>query len=274
MKECDFDARAEAMVLLDDGLLEFIMPSGMELKRRVRIKILSNKGLDWANVHLSYISNGNLQNISGIEAQTYNLDANGNVVISKVDKSLVYDKKINKKFSEKVFTFPDVKVGSIIEYKFKHYGIGLIDWYFQRSIPVRYSHFVTDFPKEIEVSSVPFCVNKYEYSSDENWRNVKDYSMNNIPAFKDEPFILNDDYYRDRLETKVTAFNIDGKRENRLLNWVQVIKFLMEDEDFGVQIKKNIPRTADLDEKLKSLSSSYEKNENGLQVCAGQYGVE
>ncbi len=259
MKECNFDAKAEAMILLDDGLLEFAIPSGMELKRRVRIKILNNKGLDWANVHLPYKTDGSRQNITDIEAQTYNVDANGNIVTIKVDKSLIYNKKINKKISERVFTFPDVKVGSVIEYRFKHYGIGLIDWYFQRSIPVRYSHFITDFPNEIEVSSIPFCVNKYEYTSEQNWRNVKKYSMSNIPAFRDEPFILNEDYYRDRLETKVTAFNINGKRENRLVNWVQVIKYLMEDEDFGVQIKKNIPRTADLDEKLKTVTGPYEK---------------
>ena len=43
------------------------------------------------------------------------------------------------------------------------------------------------------------------------------------------------------------------------MDWRQVIKFLMEDEDFGIQIKKNIPRTADLDEKLKNVTAPYEK---------------
>jgi hypothetical protein len=258
MKECDFDNKAEAVVLLDDGVLEF--SSDLELKRRLRIKILNSKGMEWANVHLRYRSEKNAENISKLDAQTYNLDANGNIVISKVEGKLVYEKKINKKYSEKVFTFPDVKVGSIIEYKFRHSGVGLIDWYFQRSIPVKYSRFVIDYPSEIEISVAPYCSRKYEgKTEDKNRRIVKTYSIANVPSLKDEPFIINEDFYRDRLETKLIAYNINGIKQSRVANWLQIIRFLMEDEDFGVQIKKNIPRTADLDEKLKNISSLYEK---------------
>jgi hypothetical protein len=71
--------------------------------------------------------------------------------------------------------------------------------------------------------------------------------------------MINEDFYRDRLETKVTAFNVQGRRNSRIANWPQVVKFLMEDEDFGVQIKKNIPRTAELDEKLKGITAPYDR---------------
>lgn len=261
MKECDFDDKAEALVLVDDGVLEFVYGSGLELKRRVRIKILNNKGLDWANVHLSYrLAQGGTQYISNIEAQTYNLDQAGNVVTSKVEKKLIYDKKLNKKYAEKVFTFPEAKVGSIIEYKYSYNGIGLIDWYFQRSIPVRYSHFVLDFPAEVEVAVTPVSAHEFEKTTENtSTRTVNVYAMSKVPALHDEPYIINEDFYRDRLETKLTAFNVDGRRTSRVVNWVQVIKYLMEDEDFGTQIKKNIPRTADLDAKLKSISLPYEK---------------
>ena len=260
MTECNFDNKAEAMVLLDDGQLDYIPYSGIELKRRVRIKILNDKGLDWANVHLSYRSERNAQEITNLEAQTYNLDEKGNIIATKVEKKLIYEKKLNKKYTEKVFTFPEVKVGSIIEYKFKHSGIGLIDWYFQRSIPVKYSHFTIDFPSDIEVSVVPRCSSQYEQKEDEKGqRSIKSYSMSNVPAFRDEPFIINEDFYRDRLETKVSALTENGRRVTRGVNWVQVIKFLMEDEDFGIQIKKNIPRTAELDEMLKHINAPYDK---------------
>ena len=258
MKECDFDNKAEAVVLLDEGQLEYV--SEIEMKRRIRIKILSDKGLDWANVHLSYRTEKNAQNITNLEAQTYNLDENGNIVVTKVEKKLVYDKKLNKKYNEKVFAFPEVKVGSIIEYRYRHSGIGLIDWYFQRSIPVKYSRFTLDFPSEVEIQVVPYCSGKYEVKDQSSSsRTVKAYTMSNELAFRDEPFIINEDYYRDRLETKVSAINVNGRRMSRGVNWVQVIKFLMEDEDFGVQLKKNIPRTADLDEKLKHVITPYEK---------------
>jgi hypothetical protein len=92
MKACDFDDNAEALVLLDDGTLDFVIGRGIEMKRRIRIKILNDKGLDWANVHLSYYSERNVQDILGLEAQTYNLDAAGNIVTTKLEKKLVYEK--------------------------------------------------------------------------------------------------------------------------------------------------------------------------------------
>ena len=260
MKECDFDPKAEAVVLLDDGQLDYLVQSGLELKRRVRIKILSDKGLEWANIHLSYKSERNAQDITNIEAQTYNLDPGGNIVVTKIEKKLIYEKKINKKYTEKVFTFPEVKIGSIIEYKFKHNGIGLIDWYFQRSIPVKFSRFSLDFPNEIEVLTTPYCAGKYEQKSEERYgRTTQSYTMTNEPGFRDEPFIINEDYYRDRLETKLVAYPIYGRRESRIVDWPKVIKYLMEDDDFGVQIKKNIPRTAELDAMLKNMTDPYQK---------------
>src|SRR4030095_1708769 len=71
MKLCDFDDKAEALVLVDDGQLEYVNYRGMVLQRRIRIKILNDKGLKWANVHLKYRSERNGQDISGLEAQTY-----------------------------------------------------------------------------------------------------------------------------------------------------------------------------------------------------------
>lgn len=260
MKECDFDKKAEAVVLFETGDLDYLYLTGAELKKRVRIKILTQEGADHANIHLQYISYHNLQDITGLEGRTYNLDEAGNIKVTEVEKKLIYEKKINKHYSEKVFTFPEVKPGSIIEYKYKHNNIGLIKWYFQRSIPVKYSRFTIDFPEEIEVAAIPQCNHEYEQKQEEKGgRASKLYSMTNVPAFRHEPYIVNEDYYKDQLETKIIAFPVNGRRESRVINWLKVIKLLMEDEDFGMQLKKNIPRTADLDEKLKTVFSQYEK---------------
>ena len=96
LKQCDFDANAEAMILVEDGRIEAVFGKGIEMKKRVRIKILDKKGLDWANVKLVYYSEGRQQEILSLSAQTYNLDASGKTVVTKLDKKLVYDKKLNK----------------------------------------------------------------------------------------------------------------------------------------------------------------------------------
>jgi hypothetical protein len=60
-----------------------------------------------------------VEDIKNLSAQTINVDASGKYGITKVGKDAIYRKKINKSYSEVIFTFPNVKPGSIIEYKYK-----------------------------------------------------------------------------------------------------------------------------------------------------------
>jgi hypothetical protein len=263
MKECDFDKNAEAVVLFDAGAFNCYINNGgvfMELTRHVRIKILNDKGLDHANVHLRYSTYRNQQNIKNLSAQTYNLDASGNIVVTKLEKKLVYEKKISKRLSEDAFTFPEVKAGSVIEYKYVLDGAFMNDWYFQRSIPVMLSRYKVNFPANVEVYCQPLCTLPYETKKELHGQNyVQSYSMKNVPALRDEPYITSEDDYLQRLQTDVIAFTYNGTRHNYQRNWVQVVKGLMEDEDFGLQLKKDIPRTSDLEAALKPISDPYQR---------------
>jgi len=196
MKECDFDKNAEAMVLFEKGQTDFIIGKGIDFERHVRIKILNDKGKDRADVHLRYYNWKNDEEIKDISAQVYNLDASGNVVVTKLDKKQVFERQINKRWAEKVFTFPDVKPGSIIEYKYKHINADVVNWFFQNSIPVKYSEFTFDYPNEIEIMFSPKCYLPYEQKTENtSTRTVRFFSMQNIPALRDEPYILNEDDY-------------------------------------------------------------------------------
>lgn len=265
MKECEFDKNAEALVLFDVGELycNWISTISMEMDRHVRIKILKDKGKDRGDIKIRYLSFKNIQAIKNLQAQTYNLDEAGNVVISKVDKKQIFEKKINKQWTELVFTFPEVKAGSIIEYKFTHLNsrLAMSDWNFQKSIPVRYSRYQTDFPRELEVYAMPMCSLPYDRKTESKAnRDIQIYSMKNIPALRDEAYISCDEDYLQRVAVRLLAYNPpQGIRQNLVENWVQVIRRLMEDEDFGLQLKRNVPRTADLDEELKKMNTPYSK---------------
>lgn len=259
MKECDFDKDAEAVVLFDVAELFCDQSYNIQLERRIRIKILKEKGLSQADVKLPYIFYRNAEKIQKLSAQTYNLDASGNVVVTQADKKTFFDKKINNRYAQQIFSFADVKVGSVLEYKYVHSGVGLVNWYFQGEIPSKLSQFRTDFPSEVELSAMPVCVLPYESAYDPKAVNAKIYTMRNVPALRDEPYISNDEDYLQRLEISLTAINIGGVRQSFVRSWPGIIKQLMEDEDFGVQLKRDIPRTADLDEQLKKLSDPYEK---------------
>jgi hypothetical protein len=271
MKDCGFEKGAEAVVLFDVAevycdlnLNNSFNPLTTELERHVRIKILNTKGTDAANIKIRYRSDKNIEDIKNLSAQTINVDDAGNIVITKVEKDAIYRKKINKRYSEVIFTFPQVKPGSIIEYKYKDAATDLYavkNWYFQKSIPVAFSRYILDFPNELIVSAIPkggLQVNSSE--KNRTSRIVKTFTMSNVPALKDEAYISCDEDYLQQVTPLMVAVDFPGSpRRSLLRTWPGIIKELMEDEDFGTQLKKNIPRTSDLDAMLSSITDPYKK---------------
>jgi hypothetical protein len=153
--------------------------------------------MDRANIKIPYVTEDNDDRVTVEEAQTYNIDEAGHIVISKVDKKSVIDKAINKKISEKVFTFPDVRSGSIIEYTYKISGSlssGLRNWEFQSSIPVKFSRYTVQFPQDLELICNLHCtlhVDQTRTTVRSDRLNV--FLMTNVPALRDEPYMTCED---------------------------------------------------------------------------------
>ncbi|MBL7699157.1 MAG: DUF3857 and transglutaminase domain-containing protein [Chitinophagaceae bacterium] len=260
---CEFDKDAEAMVLYESSRL-YMDITGPEVYRELqvhrRIKILNDNGLKRADIKLDYRHYLNAQQINSISAATYNLDAAGNVVVSKVEKSLIYDKKLNAKYSQESFTFPDVKVGSVIEYRYTFRGYSNPHWVMQESIPVKEVHYEVNFPGIVELHSQTFCtypIRKKDEST--GLRSIMKYEMANIPALKDEAFMTCREDYLERIECWPIAVNYEGRRIPLVRTWKQEAVRLLEAEDFGTQLKKDIPRTTELDAALQKISNPFEK---------------
>lgn len=272
MKDCDFDKNAEAVVLFDVGEVYCqLNPNATEanfirteFEKHVRIKILNSKGLDRANIKIRYLSEKGIEDIKNLSAQTINLDAGGNITYTKVEKDAVFRKKINKRYSEVIFTFPNVKPGSIIEYKYKDDAqmfYAVKNWYFQKQIPVKYSKYVLDFPVELIVDASPKGgLPIIMTPSLKGNRSIKTFTMDNVPALRDEPFISCDEDYLQQVSPLLVAIDFPGApRQSTLSTWPRIVKNLMEDEDFGIQLKKNIPRTSDLDAMLATVKDPFQK---------------
>jgi hypothetical protein len=89
---------------------------------------------------------------------------------------------------------------------------------------------------------------------------VKTFTMSKVPALKDEAYISCDEDYLQQVTPLMIAVDFPGSpRRSLLRTWPGIIKELMEDEDFGVQLKKNIPRTSDLDALLAAGTDPYKK---------------
>ncbi|MBT9329994.1 DUF3857 domain-containing protein [Paracidobacterium acidisoli] len=107
-----------------------------------RIKVLTEKGKDYADVEIPYEAHG--FTIRNVEGRTIHSD--GTIVPftgRPMDKLLM--KSGDRKVMEKVFSMPDVQVGSIIEYRYVlAYDDNLLsspEWYVQQPIYVHKAHY-------------------------------------------------------------------------------------------------------------------------------------
>ncbi len=113
----------------------------------VRLKVLSDKGKEFGNVELSYEheKDGGGYTINDIAGRTIHSDG---TVIPFTGKP--YDKLIEKdqttKYMAKVFTLPDVEVGSIVEYRYtRRYDDNYFispRWYIQSDLFTRKAHYL------------------------------------------------------------------------------------------------------------------------------------
>lgn len=266
LKECDFDKNAEALVLFDvqDVICkQYAIALNTEIRRHIRIKILTNKGLGRANVKIPYLSGSLGDDLSIENAQSYNLDDAGNIVVSKVDKKSIVDKEMNKDFSEKIFTFPDVRAGTVIEYSYKIKGFvsSLRNWQLQTSIPVVFSRYTMQYPQGIGIFCVPHCSRFLIIRHSKVWSDTVDiFTMTNIPAFREEPYMTCESDYAQRIELVISSHTArDGERIDSIQGWPFIIRHLMNDEYFGRQLSVTIPGIEDLENNLRNVSDAYRK---------------
>lgn len=158
LKTYSGDKDAEAVVLYDMATSFFVETENsfdVIFDRSTRIKVLSPAGIRWAEIEIPFYHEGNIfEKVYDIEAYAYNYE-NGQMVITSFDKSNAFDEQVNNFWTVKKFAIPNVKEGTIIEYRYKinsQYKFNFRDWEFQWKIPVVYSEYV--------VKMIPF----YEYT--------------------------------------------------------------------------------------------------------------
>ncbi len=263
LKDCAFDKGADAMVLIDYGNIYYdrgtvgFSAFKTVFERRTRIKILKEKGISQADIEIPFYTHNNEEKIYRLNANTYNLDESGKMLTTEVKKSSIYSKKIDGNYSKMIIAFPEVKVGSIIEYSYiiERETYNLRNWYFQGRIPVRYSEYQLKIPQIFRFSVQPSVIDPVEdkqevidesISMDEGFIQTKslksNYIMRNLPGVRDEPFMGSAKDYMQRLEFQMTQIYYN---ENHIvdlsLKWQDVIKNrLTKDDDFGLQLEKNV----------------------------------
>ncbi|MES2064434.1 MAG: DUF3857 domain-containing protein [Bacteroidota bacterium] len=260
-KTCDFEKDANAEVLFHKGNVYIDANYSIVTEIHKRVKIFNDNGKAYANVRIEYFSGDRAEYISHIQAQTINL-TNGVAEIIKVDKKQIFTELVDNYRSAVVISFPNVKPGSVIEYKYNLTCNNLgdfPDWYFQTGIPTRYSQLTTSIPdmlyyKNLESIRQPYAVNKT--NSDASITKA----LKNIPSIPDEPFMSSLGDNCQRILFQLVSIKQMGRvRQNISNSWTKVGETLMESDYFGNQLDHKVTGEEALITKAKSLKTDDEK---------------
>ncbi|MET0945196.1 MAG: DUF3857 domain-containing protein [Flavobacterium sp.] len=228
-----------------------------------KIKIYKKEGLRWADQKVRFYIGYEKLNDDQLEfsqAITYNLE-NGVIVKTKMDNQGTFKKKVNKYWNEKTITLPNVKVGSIIEYKYilkSENIVKLPDFDFQYEIPVVYFEYKTEIPEfyiyktiltgETTITSDSKLVSGGQsFDNEHNQTNTISYQqINSFYTGKDispllfEPYVNNIDNYKGSIQFELERVRYpDEPVKDYALTWEGVASTIFKDKDFGKELSQN-----------------------------------
>jgi len=264
MKQCDFEKDASAEVLQDverisyDGNTELLrdatrqtITQGAKLKveRHRRIKIFTDYGRGAGNVRLTYENDGYGNPIGNLEAETINL-VDGKIQITPFDKKGVYTEKIDRWRSALVFALPNVKPGSIIEFKYTSSQIPQA-WYFQTNIPTRYTELETDYLGRLNARTVAHVKQPYQKNIGKTDDEKQIRAMVNVHSLPQEPYMTSEKDNWQRIE----LFD----NEMLIHTWDGIGKELINFANFGGEFNQGVAGDGPIIKHAKSLKSNDEK---------------
>lgn len=261
------DSSADAVFLIDAGTAWLTGNDkggfNVHFKTVERIRLLNNKSFDnlaTVNIPLLVISSDYKEDIKNFEAFTYNIEGD-KIISTPVEKSSIFKEK-NGQYENNKFTFPELKPGSIIEYKYeteKPFEGYFPSWNFQGHYPRLWSEFITEIPALFDfiglyqgfqkafIDTVTSTYQNFSIAFQHNFTS-NDYvsvgsdvikhkwAYKDVPPLKEEPFITTLDNYRQNIEFQFSALRYKDQPPYYYMNgWDEMVKKLNKDEDFGGQ---------------------------------------
>lgn len=252
MKVCPFDTTAHAFYIFDHGQSSFLVTPDVfkvTFERHFRIRITDKAAFDEANIRipLYYKDNKSEEKLVDLKGITYNME-NGQLTETKLERSAIFKENTSEHWSQTKFTMPNIKEGSIIEVRYKiesDFIFNFQGWVFQYDIPVLESEYLTAVPDLIKYNPyswgyIPVNITKedrprpgYTFRED-----LTGYLARNVPAFPSEPHVKNKDNYRSRVEFELASTQFSNNFKEYTNTWSSINRLLLEDENFGLQLKK------------------------------------
>ncbi|WP_268033124.1 DUF3857 domain-containing protein [Algoriphagus sp. PAP.12] len=208
LTEVSFEKEADAVILWEQGQSRF-NSNLLETTIFSRIKILKESGKSQGTIKIPfYVGTDRTENINGIKAFSINFPS-GTPSIEEVAKENIFEVDLPNGWKEIRITFPNVQVGTILEYSYKKTdkNIGILDgWSFQNDIPTLGSSY--------EITMVPYYDYKLigqgvkYFTTAEKTANNGTYGwvLRDLHSLCGEPFMKNYIDYRERVEFQLSRY--------------------------------------------------------------------
>ncbi len=274
------DPKANAVVLYDRGHSSFDYDTNgdrgfvIKFKRHQRIKILKEAGKDWADFEVPlYRNTRRREKIRSFKAITHCLE-NGIYKDYTITKNDIFEEVINENWINAKFAMPNVQVGSILEIQYEvesDFAHNLPSWDFQYTIPSVWSEYVVEIPEfyfynrtmrgyntdrmtvnenSSQVDHIVFhgtqrsdglVVTSRSYSESVDYKvNTDRIVMENMPAFKEEVYMLNAVDFLTGIDIELAATDFPGSSyQAYTTNWNELRDELYDFESVGGQLRKS-----------------------------------
>jgi hypothetical protein len=248
-----------------------------------RIKIYKKEGLSWANFEVPYYvgyEDMNDESVKFSNVVTYNIE-DGTVVKTKLNSEGSFKKNVNEYWNLATISMPNVKVGSVIEFKYilKSENIVKFPVYDnQYDIPINYSEYITEIPEifiykpvlkgYVKVKSDAKFVNgsqnyedEYKRTASLKYRQINSsYIAENIPAIKEEDYVDNIRNYKSSIQNELERTRYPEQPvKDYSITWEGVAKTIFENKNFGKELNEQPYLIQDVKMILKNAVSDEEK---------------
>lgn len=290
------DSAADAAYLYKSRktYFDYFGEEGWKLQTEVveKIKIYTKEGLEKATKRIAYYTpeTGASEIVSSIKGYSYNLE-DGKLMKQKLSSKNIFKEKKNDSWSIKKITLPKVKVGTVIELKYKTsspYYTTMENVVLQSDVPIKktnieiripeYFNFKKYFkgylPINLKESKSSKTIN-FSYRSQDNVKRIKttrhtekvtlfervyDIQQSNTPSLTFEEHAGNISNYQSTLmfELSHTKFPNSALRYYAR-SWEDVSKKIHEYPSFGVELNKTSYYKNDLPADLQKTNNEFEK---------------
>ena len=234
-----------------------------------RVKIYNKEGFDYATHEIDLFKSGSArETVTKIKAFTYNIE-NGKIVETTLDKDQIFKNEVRYNYDQTKFTMPNVKEGSVIEYKYtirSPFYFDIDEVRLQYDVPIKKMEVEIRTPEGYRfnktskgyLSFYPKVETKRDNRIGMNVVSTK-YFLNNVPALKDESYVDNIDNYRAGVIFELVSVELPGYYKSYSRSWGDVAQYIGNTDDYKNKLDKTNSFKDELEELLSGKTDQIEK---------------